>query len=130
MSIILKQFNPEKGAPGASFFIQCKGEHSGRPLKAPIPNCFAVYTTLPGAYEIAFAAFKSKIYHTQIKGSVIPFITLNDCKEILLSYAAKIDSKNEHYLKKIQLLDELIKNEKQKLKTLELLITATARQIK
>ena len=129
MKTIIKQYSQTAPA-GATFFIQCKGLHSGRPLKKPIPNCFSVYTDVPGAYEAAFAAFKSRLYEREIKGSCVPFITIDSAQKILLSFIDKINEKNRKYIDAVKLLEEQIENYKKQLELLKELQTATARQIK
>lgn len=78
----LKTYNGTKDAK-QKFYIQSKGLHSGRPLKEPIPNCFAVYTDIKNAYEIAYCIFKAKLYRNLIMGSVVPFIRIREARDLL-----------------------------------------------
>lgn len=119
----IKQYN---GTP-ATFYIQCKGEHSGRPLKNPIPNCFSVFTDIPNAYEIAYAAFVSKYYHRHIKGTCVPYIRIADAKEVLSLFISKVDERKQKSLKEIKQIDEAIKNMKKQIYLLEQLKLAKAR---
>jgi hypothetical protein len=119
----IKQYN---GTP-ATFYIQCKGEHSGRPLKNPIPNCFSIFTDIPNAYEIAYAAFVSKHYHRHIKGSCVPYIRIADAKEVLSLFMGKIDERKQKSLNQIEQIDTAIISIKNQLALLEQMKVATAR---
>jgi uncharacterized radical SAM superfamily Fe-S cluster-containing enzyme len=111
----IKQYNGQE----ATFYIQCKGLHSGRPLKKPIPNCFAVFTDIPNAFELAYAVFTARKYEIYIKGSVIPFIRLSDAKEVLSKFANKSTYRIESNLKQIELIDKQIINLKKQIENLE-----------
>ena len=78
---ILKTYS---GQQDADFFIQCKGNHSGRPLKTPIPNCFAVYTDVDHAFEIVYSLYKARRFTRYIIGSVVPFIRKRDLLDIIV----------------------------------------------
>ncbi len=122
----IKQYN---GQHQADYYIQCKGLHSGRPLKTPIPNCFSIFTEQQNAYELAYAAYVSKSYYPFIKGSVIPFITISDCKKVLNAFINVLDNKVEKNLTKIEQLDKLIFQQEEKLKLLNQMKIMIARQI-
>jgi hypothetical protein len=111
----IKQYN----GTTADFYIQCKGDHSGRPLKTPIPNCFSVFTDIPNAYEIAYAAFVSKSYYRHIKGSCVPFIRIADANEVLSLFISKTTEQNRTNLAKIEKLDAMIGKAKEQLQLLE-----------
>ena len=121
----IKQYNGTE----ATFYIQCKGEHSGRPLRNAIPNCFAVFTDLPNAFEIAYAAFVSKHYHRHLKGSVIPYLRIADVEEVLGMFIDRIDQSNEHRLKQIEDIDRAIEAAKKQLTLLEQAKILTARRL-
>jgi len=72
-------------------------------MRTPIPNCIAVYSPVPYAYEAATAAYLAKAYDPIIGGSVIPFITLRDAREIFARY---IDRAAVAQPKKLQLLNK------------------------
>lgn len=110
----IKQYNGQQ----ATFYIQCKGEHSGRPLKTPIPNCFAIFTDIPNAFELAYAAFISKSYHRYLKGSCQQFIRISDAKEVLYNCLSKVTEQKRNNLKKIQQIDDQILNVKKQLEIL------------
>jgi restriction endonuclease S subunit len=86
MKFTLKTHKMHETKP--SFWIQCKGEHSGRPLKKPIPNCFAVYTEEPFLFEYCYMLWKTGKFKASIIGSVIPFIRKKEMEEVLKSIPA------------------------------------------
>ncbi len=112
------------GQKSANFFIQCKGNYSGRPLRKPIPNCFAVFTKNPLAFEIVYCLFKAKIFEYYIIGSVIPFIRITEVKKILEKYIQVEFC--EKKLKAIQGIDELLTIKQEQIKKLMDLQTAFA----
>ncbi|PWK27178.1 hypothetical protein LV89_01993 [Arcicella aurantiaca] len=97
----------------ADFYIQSKGNYAGRPLKKPIPNCFAVSTKKPFAYEIFYCLFKMKIYYPYIGGTAVPFITLYDFKKIAEPALKK--QYDEVKLNAISSIQKLIEVEKKKI---------------
>jgi hypothetical protein len=80
--------------PGAAFYLQAKGLHSGRPTRTPIPNSFAVYCDHPEAYAAAFVAFAAAAYRPRLRGSVVPFLALGDARDILQQYVDRITPAN------------------------------------
>lgn len=121
----IKQYNGQQ----ATFYIQCKGEHSGRPLRKPIPNCFAIFTEIPNAFELAYAAFISKSYHRYLKGSCQPYIRIADAKEILSYSLSKVTDQKRENLKKIEQIDIAIIKLKEQLRLLEQIKIGTAQSI-
>lgn len=81
----IKSYNGQK----ADFYIQSHGNHAGRPLLKPIPNCFAIYTDRNFAFEIVFALYAAKRFEVLIVGSVIPFVRLYEVKKLLNEEFAK-----------------------------------------
>ena len=115
------------GQQDAKFYIQCKGNHSGRPLKDPIPNSFAVYTDVPNAFEIIYGLYKSRTFQTRIIGSVVPFIRKRDLMEILEpAFKKSYDPKK---LEAIALIDKQIENELKRIELLKKMQRALAIQV-
>ena len=77
------------------FFILCKGNNSGKPLKTPCPNCFVIQfeseTDKEEAFYIALSLWKAKFWHQFLIGSVIPFIRINDFKTKIYELNNEID---------------------------------------
>lgn len=90
----------------ANFYIQSKGNYSGRPLKNPIANCFAVQTNTPLAFQICYCLFKMRVYEPFIHGTAVPFINLKDVQNIIQEAFSKTYC--EKKLKAIEQIQELI----------------------
>ena len=121
----IKTYNGTK----ANFYIQSKGLHSGRPLKNPIPNCFAVNTDIENAFEIVYSLWIGKKFQNNIIGSVIPFIRITETKQIVFK-ALKV-AKNYHKgkLKTLELMDKNIENLKRQIKLIKELQYSTAKSL-
>lgn len=100
------------------FFILNKGLNSGKPMTAPCPNCFVVSTETTEQKEVLFhlsmMLLESKCYRIYLKGSVIPFIYIDDVKKLLQNnekhlnegdFQTKLDT-----LKKVEKLELLFQN--------------------
>jgi hypothetical protein len=92
----------------APIYIQSKGLHAGRPLRQPIANCFAVWSEHPHLFAVAFAAWSAKAYAPRIGGSVIPFLTIANCTEILGAFLDRCTEDKSQRLAAIQAVDDLI----------------------
>ncbi len=79
----IKSHNP-KNSNHADFFVQSKGNNAGQPLKVATANCFEVKVTeteilLPEyLYYMVMAAHQVGAFKKYIKGSVVPFLTIED----------------------------------------------------
>ena len=90
-------YNPKNQTNEFDVFALCKGLNSGKPLKAPCPNCFVLacksqaekdfYTTL------LFGLWKAKHFYPFHTGSVIPFIRISDFKQIVYEQANRVEPK-------------------------------------
>ena len=121
--ITLKTYN---GQTDANFFIQCKGNNSGRPLVDPIPNSFAVYTDVPYAFDIIQGLFISKKFVRNIIGSCVPFIRKTDLLKIIEPQLLK--SHNLKELEAINLVDQQIENTLKKVEILKKLKISLAQK--
>lgn len=69
------------------FYILNKGLNSGRPMNEPCPNCYIITTETKEErdklYYLCLALQIGKYFNFYIKGSVIPFITIDDTKKVL-----------------------------------------------
>jgi len=96
------------------FYIQCVGCYSGRPLKEPIPNSWEVVTDRSVDFEILSIVFESKILEPFLRGSVIPFLALEDYKRIVFPILENAIHENriinEHYLQ-IRKIEQSICNQ-------------------
>lgn len=98
--------NKSKGTP--TFYIQMKGEHSGRPLKQPIKNCVAVYSDVPFLFELVYLLFKGRKFEIHLKGSVIPFVRIEDLNEVINEGLKMYSPAKEKLLVQIKKIDEAV----------------------
>ena len=121
-------YNPQRHKK-ANFYIQAKGNHSGRPLTDPIPNSFAVYTELPYLKELVYALYTARKFEYFIGGSVVPFIRIGDVKMLLDESLRGYTSNKDKLLKQIRIVDELINTSESRLKKAKQLKQAFAMQV-
>lgn len=80
-------------------------------MKKPCPNCFVLTTQNDEAPQTLFyLCLTLKIgqyFAYYLKGSVIPFITINDCSKVLKSTDSSIDSNREQLQKHIQIMNQI-----------------------
>lgn len=129
----IKRYNPERAKAGESvFYIQSHGLHAGRPLKKPIPNSWEVETENPQAYALCFMVYTSRILEIYIRGSVIPFIALEEYKKIITPILANPAQENEDVKKKIDTIykiDAELENIEKKTKLYKQLKTAISYEL-
>jgi hypothetical protein len=123
----MTQINTYNGRNSGTFYIQSKGNHAGRPLKDPIPNCFVVSTDVENAFERAYALFVSGAYKRDIIGSVIPFIHKRNVERQLIPELQSHFS-NLNQLEAVRLMDENIAIMKEKIRLMEQMKIAMAKK--
>jgi len=85
----IKTYNYKQGKTynQPHFYIQNKGNHSGRALQNPIPNCFVVTTETEeqreSLYYLCHSLKEGQFFKYYIIGSVIPFIRINDTRKVI-----------------------------------------------
>ena len=91
------------------FYIQNKGLNSGRALNNPIPNCFVVTTETEeqreALYYLCFYLQIGRYFSIFIKGSVIPFITIDDVRKVLNT--ALLNYKKDEWKSKVEKLKKI-----------------------
>ena len=112
---------PNKTNEIPKFYIQMKGLHSGRPMKAPIKNCVAVYTDIPFLFEVVFALWKGRFFEPHLCGSCCPFIKINDVKNVVNIGLRHYKGEKGNLLKQVNGIDVLVSISKDKIKTLQTL---------
>lgn len=115
------------------FYLLNKGLNSGRPMNKPCPNCFVVTTESEEQRESLFYLCLSlqtgRYFNYYIKGSVIPFITIDDTRKVLNT--ASQNYLNDHWqlkvskLMKITQYEENLKNQLKTIAQLKLAILRT-----
>lgn len=91
------------------FFILNKGLNSGKPYTAPLTNCFVVLTEEETyknqLYFLSKALIESHYYRVFLKGTAIPFVTIDDVRKLLFRAVACV---NQQEIKKsIETLEKL-----------------------
>ena len=122
MTCKIVTYNPQKPV-NADFYIQSKGNHAGRPLEKPKPNCFAVYTDQSYLFELVYSLYLAKAFDYYIIGSVIPFIRLPDVKKVIAAGVENFKPERLKYLKMIENVDRSLKQQEEhtaKLKELKI----------
>ena len=97
-------------------FLLNKGMNSGKPQKEPFTNSFVIIFENESDFDTinltAYALWKTKFWHHFLKGSVIPFLSLQDIrKEFSMKVNQEIKDHEEH-VKSVQALKLLEQSEK------------------
>lgn len=101
------------------FFMQSKGYNAGQPLKEPIPNSFVVCVSelnhLNKLYWLTYSLWKTKRYEVLLKGSVIPFLTIDEATKLLLHTSSKLEvSRVEKVVEALKQVEALERQQKAK----------------
>ena len=116
------------------FFILNKGLNSGKPLLKPCPNCFVVTTTTEEdkqtLYHLTMMLQIGDNFAYFLKGSVIPFISIDDCRNTLKN-GCKLHSKESiEFQKHIKMVSVINKKEKELLRIISKLADLKVSYIK
>lgn len=99
------------------FFILNKGLNSGKPLTKPCPNCFVVFATNEEdktmLFHLSMMLQIGGFYAYFLKGSVIPFITIDDCRNTLKKALKSTNNIDFHLQKHIDAVSIISKKEKE-----------------
>ncbi|WP_339662347.1 DUF6943 family protein [Croceibacter atlanticus] len=99
------------------FFILNKGLNSGKPLSNPCPNCFVVTTSTEKKkntlYHLSMMLQIGGFYAYYLKGSVIPFISIDDCRKTLKSSLKSNGNTDDIMQKHIKAVEVINKKEKE-----------------
>jgi hypothetical protein len=111
------------------FYILCKGNNAGKPGFKPWTNCFAVVCSNKQSFDFYFwliyGLWKDGKFKSHHRGSAIPFINLNDVRELLREIAPAIQPDWNKYQ---QILEALSKLEQKKASLAEQIISTTSLQ--
>ena len=97
-------------------FLLNKGMNSGKPQKEPFTNSFVIIFENEADFDTinltAYALWKTKFWYQFLRGSVIPFLSLQDIrKEFSIKVNQEIKDHEEH-VKSVQALKLLEQSEK------------------
>jgi hypothetical protein len=81
------------------FFALNKGLNSRKPLLLPCPNCFKIEAEneefKETLYWVSFALWRAKAFHPFLIGSVIPFIRIEEYKQLIRGRLTKRHRANQ-----------------------------------
>lgn len=127
-SFHIKTHRLESSYQQPHFFILNKGLNSGKPLNQPCPNCFVCLANNDEdkefLYWLCFGLWRSKSFHILLKGSVIPFVTIDEIQKLIRESSTKASCKAQAFEKAIQTLQLLDTNEQKIKLTLKMIDTA------
>ncbi|QTV04780.1 DUF6943 family protein [Faecalibacter bovis] len=89
----IKHYSAKVEIQSNDLFALSKGLNVGKPLEEPCPNCFVIRCTNWKQKEtykaILYAAWKTNAFDNYLYGSVIPFIRIQDFKNVVTEKAKK-----------------------------------------
>ena len=113
----IKTHQPGRTYSNPHFFILNKGLNSGKPLANPCPNCFVVTTpdgqTKSTLFHLSMMLQIGGFYAYYLKGSVIPFISIDDCRNTLKKGLKSSDNIANQMQKHIKAVEVISKKEKE-----------------
>ncbi len=128
MSPMIRCYHAGAVIPPNSFFILCKGPNAGKPGFNPWTNCFIVICPHEEYFNFYFwliyGLFQSGKFKPRHRGSVIPFINLNDVRDTLREVAPLIHpdwARYQEILSSLEKLEKLRSSLLQQLATTETL---------
>lgn len=90
----IRCFNPAVSSNPHVFYILCKGENAGKPSLKPWTNSFAVICSNEQYYDfyfwLVYGLFKSNIFKIRLRGSVIPFLNVDDVRDVIREMAPAV----------------------------------------
>lgn len=108
----IKTHRPGTAYSNPHFFILNKGLNSGKPLTKPCPNCFVVIhkskKIVNQLFHLSMMLQIGGYFKIFLRGSVIPFITINDCKKVIQQNNKDL-SKLEKSIQKLMIIEKQIK---------------------
>lgn len=93
---IIKTHKMKNSYQGLHFFILAKGMNAGKPMANPCPNCFVLLAKDEAEksimYWLCFGLWQANFFHPFITGSVIPYIRIEDLKQVITTALQKINA--------------------------------------
>ena len=124
-TFIIKFVKPSERSEKPHFFVLCKGMNSGKPLNTRCPNSFCVTCSSEEEkeklYWISFTLWRTKAFHPYLMGSVIPYIRINDFRQLVEDKLKVVDSDLGGFAKITEQLKLIELREKQFLENLKLM---------
>ena len=93
------------------FFILSKGENAGKPSLKPWANCFAVICQNQQYYNfyywLIYGLFKAGKFKIRLRGSVIPFINVEDVRDLIRELAPTVFPHWSKFQELVNTLDKI-----------------------
>ena len=109
----IRCYHKRTALPPFSFFILCKGCNAGKPGFQPWTNSFIVICNNQQNYDfyfwLVYGLYQSGKFKFRHRGSVIPFINLNDVRDTIRKVAPHIHSDWSCYQEILSSLGKLSK---------------------
>lgn len=130
----LQTVNPNKDYAEPHFFVLSKGMNAGKPSRTAFTNSFVVICKsekeLNHIYWVAFALSNSNCLRRYLKGSVVPFISINDYRNNLTTSLNRVKTVDLlTYLTSIQNLENLEALTRKKLDSIKKLKISISRKL-
>ena len=110
-TIRIKTHKMKNSYTGNFFFLLSKGLNAGKPLDRPCPNCFVVFakneTERSLLFWLCFGLWQGLYFQQFLTGSVIPFIRIDDIKNIVNDAVLKIEMKNIDVFQSLETIEKL-----------------------
>ena len=124
LSIRCNHISSQQDVSDAQFFILSKGENAGKPGLEPWTNSFVATASNAEMKDfyfwLTFGLFKAKSFKVFHRGSVIPFINLQETRDLIMPAANIIYPQWQEFktiLKQLELLEQRKNNMAQILKS-------------
>ncbi|MBT1686164.1 DUF6943 family protein [Dawidia soli] len=110
----IKTHRMTKEYSGEYFFILAKGNNAGKPLAKPCPNCF-VFLAKDAVekeqfYWLCYGLWEGGFFRQFLTGSVIPFIHLDNLRQVITTAAEKVAGEAESINKIMNMITLLTKH--------------------
>ena len=94
------------------FYILCKGENAGKPALRLWPNSFTVICSNQQYFDFYFwlmyGLFKSNKFKIRLRGTAVPFLNLDDIRDIIREVAPVVFPDWSKFQELIKTLDKLV----------------------
>ena len=109
----IRCYHPSHSVNDFTFYILCKGNNAGQPSFRPWANSYVVICANQKYYDFYFWLFwglhKSGKFKLRLRGSVIPFINMEDVRLLLREIAPAVFPDWAKFTEIISTLDKLEK---------------------
>ena len=107
----IRCYHPNFPVPPHSFFVLSKGENAGRPATTPWVNSFMIICPHEGYHDfyfwLCYGLYNAGSFKVRQRGSVIPFININDVRDIFREVAPRIHQDWQRYKEILSVLERL-----------------------